>query len=198
MVDTTSSINERNAARVLIVEDEVDVAELYEMWLLDQYDVQVAHNGNEALAQLDESVDVVLLDRRMPGISGDEVLEKIRSRNLNCRVAIVSAVTPDFDVIEMGFDDYLTKPVDRQEVIEAIERMLTRSQYDSNSQEFYQLVATQAALRESKTRPELEHNHEYQQLTEKIEQKRLEMDDMVAGFEDDDFEAAFRKFDDTG
>ena len=195
MVDTTSSVNESTTATVLIVEDEVDVAELYEMWLLDRYDVRVAHNGSEALAQLDESIDVVLLDRRMPGISGDEVLEKIRSRGLDCRVAIVSAVTPDFDVIEMGFDDYLTKPVDRQEVIDAIERMRNRSKYDSNLQEFYQLAATQAALRESKSRPELEQNEEYQALTEKLERKRLEMDDMLAEFESDDFEAAFREFD---
>ena len=196
MVDMTPASNETTSATVLIVEDEVDVAELYEMWLLDRYTVLVAHDGSEALEQLDESVDVVLLDRRMPGISGDEVLETIRSRGLDCRVAIVSAVTPDFDVIEMGFDDYLTKPVDRQEVIDAIERMLTRSEYDSNLQEFYQLAATQAALQESKSEPELRQNEEYIALTNELDQKRRQMDEMMAEFEDTDFEAAFRQFDD--
>jgi len=59
---------------------------------------------------IDETVDVVLLDRMMPGMSGQEVLAAIRERGLDCRVAMVTAVDADFDVIEMGFDEYLGKP----------------------------------------------------------------------------------------
>lgn len=181
-------------ARVLIVEDEVDVAELYEMWLVDRYSVSVAHNGTDALELLDETTDVVLLDRRMPGLSGDEFLDIIRSEGLDCRVAIVSAVTPDFDVIEMGFDDYLTKPVDREEVVEAIEQMLRRSEYDDSLQEFYQLAATRAALQESKSRSELRNNTEYCELEAELDEKQREMDDIVTSFDDDDFDAAFSQF----
>lgn len=193
MVHATPPPDDENTATVLIVEDEPDVAELYEMWLTDQFDVLVAQNGREALSNLDESVDVVLLDRRMPGLSGDEVLEEIRARELGCRVAIVSAVTPDFDVIEMGFDDYLTKPVNKRDVVDAIERMLSRSEYDTNLQEFYQLAATRAALQESKTDTELRENDQYRNLEDEIERKRDEMNDMVDSFKEDDFEAAFRQ-----
>ena len=181
-------------ARVLIVEDEIDVAELYEMWLADRHSVSVAHNGSDALELLDETIDVVLLDRRMPGLSGDEFLDIIRSKDLDCRVAIVSAVTPDFDVIEMGFDDYLTKPVDREEVIEAIEKLLRRSEYDESLQEYYQLVASRAAIRDTKSEAELANNDEYRELKAEIERKQETVDEMLTSFDEDDFEAAFKQF----
>ncbi len=194
MSHATRDTESDSAATVLIVEDEADVADLYEMWLADQYSVRIAHSGSEALNQLDETVDVVLLDRRMPGISGDEVLAKIRSQRIDCRVAIVSAVTPDFDVIEMGFDEYLTKPVEKDEVLDAIDRMIRRSTYDSAIQEYYQLVATETALRESKTESELRGNEEFQQLRANRETMEQNVDRVIDDFGQEDFEAAFRDF----
>ncbi|TKX52052.1 response regulator, partial [Halorubrum sp. SS7] len=58
---------------VLVVEDEPDLADLYAAWLGDEYRVRTAYGGREALDQLDETddeVDAILLDRRMPGLSG--------------------------------------------------------------------------------------------------------------------------------
>lgn len=194
MSDARTAAQSETTTTVLIVEDEVDVAELYEMWLSERYAVRVAHDGSEALEQLDESIDIVLLDRRMPGISGDAVLDEIRSRGFDCRVAIVSAVTPDFDVIEMGFDDYLTKPVDKGEVIEAIERMLRRSSYDTSIQEYYQLVAKETALQEAKTEAELQDHTDFQDLRERRQVLERDVDQVMTDFGQDDFEAAFRDF----
>jgi len=61
--------------RVLIVDDEPDLADLYASWLPEQYAVVTAYDGRGALDALDGSVNVVLLDRRMPGMSGDEVVD---------------------------------------------------------------------------------------------------------------------------
>ncbi|MFB6270737.1 MAG: response regulator [Halobacterium sp.] len=92
-------------ATVLVVEDETPLAALYERWLSDAYRVRVANTGGDALDRFDGAVDVVLLDRRLPDRPGSEVLERIRGHDSDCQVAMVTAVEPDEDVLEMGFDD---------------------------------------------------------------------------------------------
>ena len=112
-----------------MIGDERDLASVYERWLGDDYDVRLAHDGEAALDALDHSVDVVVLDRIMSGLSGGEVLERIHERRYGCRVAIVSAVDPGFDVIEMGFDDYPTKPIDGEQLHHVVEMFLRRDDY---------------------------------------------------------------------
>lgn len=192
--DTLSETSEKSAS-ILIVEDEKDLADLYAMWLADTYEVETAYGGEEALAKLDDSVDVVLLDRRMPGIDGDAVLETIRERGIACRVAIVSAVTPDFDVLEMGFDDYLTKPVTADELHDAVERMLARVDYDQVLQELYQLTSKKAVLESEKSDAELRASDEYDELLDRITVVQNRINETTAGFDDEDFKAAFHAFD---
>ena len=171
---------------VLIVEDEPDVAETYRLWLEDTYTVRVAGNGEVGIDALDESVAVVLLDRMMPGLSGDEVLEQIREQGLDCRVAMVTAVEPDFDILEMGFDAYLSKPVKSDQIRDTVENLLERSEYDSLLQEYYSLVEKQATLEAAKTSVELEDSDEYDDLTARIDDLRDELSEMLGGIEDDD------------
>jgi len=111
---------------VLVVDDETDLADSDASLLGDDYDVRVAYGGEAALQADDESVAVVLLDRRMPGFSGDEVVERIRERPGQALVAMVTAVDPDFDVVGMGFDDYVTTPVTREELVATVESLRLR------------------------------------------------------------------------
>ena len=171
---------------VLIVEDEPDVAETYRLWLEDTYTVRVAGNGEVGIDALDESVAVVLLDRMMPGLSGGEVLEQIREQGLDCRVAMVTAVEPDFDILEMGFDAYLSKPVKSDQIRDTVENLLERSEYDSLLQEYYSLVEKQATLEATKASVELEDSDEYDDLTARIDDLRDELSEMLGGIEDDD------------
>ena len=183
---------------VLIVEDEPDVAETYRLWLEYQYTVRVASDGDEGLDALDESVAVVLLDRMMPGLSGGEVLERIREQGLDCRVAMVTAVEPDFDILEMGFDAYLSKPVKGDQLTETVENLLERSEYDSLLQEYYSLVEKQATLEATKTAVELEDSAEYADLRDRIAQLRDELSETLGGIEDDDdFIATVRELNDA-
>jgi DNA-binding response OmpR family regulator len=171
---------------VLIVEDESDVAETYRLWLEDSYGVKMAKNGDEGLAKLDETVDVVLLDRMMPGLSGGEVLEEIRSQELDCRVAMVTAVEPDFDILEMGFDAYLSKPVKSDQLQTTVENLLERSEYDSLLQEYYSLVEKQATLEATKDSATLEESDEYAALRDQITALRQDLSETLGGIEDDD------------
>jgi DNA-binding response OmpR family regulator len=171
---------------VLIVEDEPDVAETYKLWLQKEYEVRMAQNGDEGLEMLDATVDVVLLDRMMPGLSGDEVLEQIRDRDLECRVAMVTAVEPDFDILEMGFDAYLSKPIRSEQLHETVSNLLERSEYDSLLQEYYALVEKQATLESTKSSAELADNEQYEELSNQIDGMRDDLSQTLGGIEDDD------------
>ena len=131
---------------VLVVDDDEDLADTCEYWLRDDYDVRVAYGGEDALAQVDETVDVVLLDRRMPNLSGDDVLEALRDRDLDCHVAMMTAVEPDTDIVDMPFDDYLVKPVTKTDVREAVDELVVRSDFDEEVREFFALESTEEAL----------------------------------------------------
>lgn len=192
MTDSTNS-----QPTVLIVDDEQDVVDLYAAFLADDYSVRTAYGGEDALDQYDEDVDVVLLDRRMPTISGDEVLATIREYESDCQVVMVTAVDPDFDVLDMGFDGYLTKPVDSDELHAVVEQMLTRREYDEQLQTYYQLVAKRAALAAEKSDTELNENDGFTALKQRITELEAEVDMAIGEFDDSDFEASFRKLDDS-
>jgi len=169
---------------VLVVDDEENVAEVFELWLEDDYEVRVALSGEEALEAMDDDVDAVLLDRRMPGLSGDDVLEAMREQDVRVPVAMVTAVDPDFDILEMGFDDYLTKPVSRDELHATIERLLALSDYDVRAQEHFALAQRLATIESEKSTTELEASEEYQSMHDRLMDLRDEMDDLVAGMDE--------------
>ncbi|ELZ39600.1 response regulator transcription factor [Halorubrum tebenquichense] len=185
---------------VLVVEDEPDLADLYAAWLGDEYRVRTAYGGHEALDQLDEAedeVDAILLDRRMPGLSGDEVLTSVRDRGINCRVAMVTAVEPDFDILEMGFDDYLVKPVTSDTLRDTVEGLLRRGEYDTEVQELFSLTSKKAMLESEKSASDLADNEEYQELTDRIAELRERADESrdAVATDDEDYEKLFQDFD---
>jgi len=201
MSEDTDAANSKSTAErpvVLVVEDEPDLADLYAAWLGGEYDVRTAYGGEEALEQLDDDVDVILLDRRMPGLSGDEVLDEVRDRGSDARVAMVTAVEPDFDIIEMGFDDYLVKPVTRESLLETADGLYSRSTYDSRVQEFFAVSSKMAVLESEKGRAALEESAEYASLEERARELREGLDEDVSGFGGGDFERAFRHLDADG
>lgn len=182
---------------VLVVDDETDIVDMFAIWLRDEYDVRTATGGEAALDELDASVDVVLLDRRMPKLSGDEVLETIRDEGYDCRVVLVTAVEPDVDIIDMGFDDYLVKPVTRDDLRDVIESMLRRASYNDHTQEYFALASKVAALEASLSEAELESSAEYAELQDRLadaeDRAGTARDDLLE--DDEDFDAAFRDLD---
>jgi len=131
---------------VLIVDDDKDLADTCEYWLRDDFVVRVAYSGQAALEAIDDAVDVVLLDRRMPGLSGDEVLTELRDRDFDCRVAMMTAVEPDTDIVDMAFDEYLVKPVDEQDVIGTVEELLVRGEFKDTVREYFALESIETIL----------------------------------------------------
>jgi len=106
---------------VLFVDDEPELLELYEVLCGTEHDVLTAESGKEALERFGPHVDIAFLDRRMPGMVGEAVIRELRDRGYGTPIGIVSAVEPE---TEPGVEHeiYLTKPVDRSELLAAIDR----------------------------------------------------------------------------
>jgi signal transduction histidine kinase/CheY-like chemotaxis protein len=110
---------QRNQRRVLVADDNVDAGESLAMLLqLDGHEVQLAHNGPEALAVFERmGPEIAILDIGMPGLSGYEVAQRIRARERDHHVTLIAVTgwgqeADKARAAEAGFDHHFTKPVD--------------------------------------------------------------------------------------
>jgi two-component system response regulator RegX3 len=116
--------------RVLVVEDEESYSDALSYVLRKEgFEVAVAETGPDALDEYDRAgADIVLLDLMLPGLSGTEVCRALRSRG-NVPVIIVSAKDTEVDKVvglELGADDYVTKPYSPRELLARIRAVLRR------------------------------------------------------------------------
>ncbi|HSV65325.1 MAG TPA: response regulator transcription factor [Mycobacteriales bacterium] len=116
--------------RVLVVEDEESFSEaLSYMLRREGFEVSVAPTGPDALSEFDRSgADLVLLDLMLPGLSGTEVCRMLRSRS-NVPVIMLTARDSEIDKVvglELGADDYVTKPFSSRELVARIRAVLRR------------------------------------------------------------------------
>lgn len=130
-----SSDGPSRAARVLVVEDEAEIAALVAYQLTREgYRVETVANGTAALDVLRrEKPDLLVLDRMLPEVSGDEVLQAIRSdpATLTLPVLVLTAKREQQDRIaglELGADDYLTKPFSPRELVLRVDAIIRRAQ----------------------------------------------------------------------
>ena len=166
---------------ILIVDDEELVAESYEHYLSDEYDTRIATSGGEALAEIDPrdgTVDLVLLDRRMPGMSGDVVAEHIADYELDYQVIMVSAVDPDVDVVNLPCDGYLTKPVSEDDVVGAVEKALLVDDYHALIQEY------NAATEKYELLSDEFSSSEVPKALQSLEARKAELEDEIAAITD--------------
>ena len=118
------------AEKILVVEDDVNIAELLRLYLeREGYEVSIAHDGERGAAQFEAAQpDLVLLDIMLPKLDGWEVLRRIRAK-AKTPVIMVTAKGETFDKVtglEMGADDYIVKPFDMKEVVARIHAVLRR------------------------------------------------------------------------
>lgn len=178
---------ETDKSRVLVVEDEEDVANVHATALEPKFDVEIALDAQEGFETLAAGgIDIILLDRRLPGLSGDEFLKKIRRRGYSCPVVMVTAVEPDFDVLWLDFDDYLVKPVEKDVLRETLDRNLELTTYAEPIQEYLKLVETQRLIAENNSSDQLAEHEEYQSLLRRRDELREEVGEIVEEIDEDE------------
>jgi two-component system response regulator RegX3 len=119
-------------SRILVVEDEETLSEAIAFLLSKEgFDVAVAATGPDAIAQFEKSgADLILLDLMLPGLSGTEVCRQIRTKSA---VPIIMLTAKDSEIdkvvgLELGADDYVTKPYSSRELIARIRAVLRRGE----------------------------------------------------------------------
>jgi DNA-binding response OmpR family regulator len=176
---------------VLVVDDEEDVADVYALRLSDAYETRTAYGGTDALAVLDEDVDVVLLDRRMPEVGGDEVLDRIREDGYDCRVIMLTAVEPGLDIVELDFDDYLCKPAEKTDLVAAIDQQLRIQRHDDSLSEYFEARSKLGLLEKGVALSETTQDEEIDELRDRVEKLEATLEETLAAF--DDLDTAFRR-----
>ncbi len=119
-----------NKQRVLIVDDDANIAELISLYLNKEcFDTMIAEDGESALTAFKTfTPNIILLDIMLPGIDGYQVCREIRSTS-NVPIIFLSAKGEVFDKVlglEMGADDYIEKPFDSKELVARVKAVLRR------------------------------------------------------------------------
>lgn len=125
-------------AKILIVEDECKIARFVELELKHEgYQTEIAGDGRTGLAMaLENRPDLVVLDVMLPGLSGIEVCRRIRQERLDIPIIMLTAKDDVMDKVaglDMGADDYMTKPFAIEELLARIRVALNRAQKKSGS-----------------------------------------------------------------
>ena len=126
-------------AKILIIDDDVNICELLRLYLeKDGFDVEVCTDGLKAIEAYEATnPDLILLDIMLPGMDGWQICREIRKTS-QTPIIMLTAKGETFDKVlglELGADDYITKPFETKEVVARIKAVLRRSSAQSNSAE---------------------------------------------------------------
>jgi len=127
-----------NSDLILLVDDETNIVQLVRLYLeRDGFQVQAVGDGLEALKAVDAfHPALVVLDIMLPGLDGMEVVRRLRSDHNNVPVLMLTARDEDIDKIlglELGADDYMTKPFNPRELVARVRAILRRSEPQPSS-----------------------------------------------------------------
>ena len=119
------------SARILVIEDNRDLAHLVEIHLRDHsYDVDLAFDGDKGLSKAEAGkYDLIILDLMLPGMDGLEICRRLRGRGEYTPILMLTSKSSELDRVlglEMGADDYVTKPFSIRELIARVKAILRR------------------------------------------------------------------------
>lgn len=131
--------------KILVVDDEESIATLLEYNLAHAgYEVIIANDGEEGLQKaIDEQPDLIVLDLMLPKKDGMEVCKELRQNQIHIPILMLTAKDDEIDKVlglELGADDYMTKPFSPREVVARVKAILRRTQaFSKGNQETVQL-----------------------------------------------------------
>ncbi len=122
------------SGKILVVDDDKNICQIIREYLeFEDFSVSVAHNGKEALAKIEkENFDLIILDVMLPKLDGLELCQELRPQD-NTPIIMLSAKNKEIDRItglELGADDYVTKPFSPKEIAARVKAVLRRTNQD--------------------------------------------------------------------
>ncbi|MEM1093571.1 MAG: response regulator transcription factor [Bacteroidota bacterium] len=126
------------ASNVLVVEDDRELAALLDLHLTDaHYRAELIHDGTAGLhAACSGRYDLLILDIMLPGSDGFDICRAVRAKGLDVPILMLTSRSEEFDKVlglELGADDYVTKPFSIREVLARVKALLRRSANDAGS-----------------------------------------------------------------
>ncbi len=169
MFDTGENLAD-NSVHVLVVEDEQEIRELMALHLLRQgFRVTECTSAEEALNELAKNnFQLFVLDWMLPGLSGVDIVEKIKAKNKKSPVLMVTAKTEPQDIVmglEKGADDFLSKPFNPAVFVARVKALIRRSEVDVTSVSKPEDEVSVAGLRVNFKSYEISYNNEPLHLT---------------------------------
>ncbi len=144
--------------KILIVEDEVDIAEPMRVGLCDEgYFVEIAHSGQGAMRRLVDHWDLLILDLMLPDMPGETIVNYLKQQPDYPTILVLTArgsIQDKLSLFRLGCDDYLTKPFIYDELLERVRALLRRSQRVHSDESQYQDLHLDPATFELSTRSE--------------------------------------------
>jgi DNA-binding NarL/FixJ family response regulator len=168
--------DEKQAAKILVIDDDEMLCDIVSVFLSENgFDTLKAHNGPDGLQQFrSESPDLVLLDIRMPGMSGTEVLTQLTSESPQTPVIMVSATSDLGDVVEvlrLGAWDYVVKPIsDMEFLLHAIDRALDRAKILQENQQYKEHLEEEV----------LKRTTELAEVNAAMERKNIALEELIS------------------
>lgn len=165
--------------------------------LADTHTVHAADLVDDVLDGLSDPVDVVLVESGLTELAPAEFLADVREMDASCRVALLTADEPPGDPIGQGFDAVVEADADA--LTETVDRLVTRTAYESTLDEFYGLCVRRAKARADGGTDAVfsddagaDVDAGYAELEERIRDLRDTLDQLVESFETADYRASFR------
>lgn len=116
---------------ILIIEDDKNINDMLSKLLWNNnYKTKSAYSGTEGILLHDENIELILLDLMLPGMRGEEIITKLKEKH-NIPIIVMSAIhdtEKKVDLLELGADDYVTKPFDNKELLARIRVQLRKKQ----------------------------------------------------------------------
>ena len=164
---------------VLIVGDDSETVEKHAGWLSETCSVRTANDGPDAIERVDSAVDVVVLDRTLPTIDGDEVLGLLRQRDVNCQVVMLIDNEPSIDTLKLDVNEYISRPVSRDELRETVSGVEQRQAIEQAVDSYLSLLPEKQAFEDSYSGDELADTEQYKAIKTELVKRRRQVDTLL-------------------
>ena len=146
VLDAWSRRHETQQLSTMIVEDEQMVVSIIEDYFPDSYDIRSAETAQRALDTYHDDIELLIFDRRLREMSGDELAASIRAEHKKQLMLCVSGVKPGNDIHQLQCDEYIQKPFTEDELKTKVELLLNRTELEHPAREYLSLRSKQVAL----------------------------------------------------